>query len=218
MAPNRILSMLPLLLAVGCNQPNKSEPVASATASASAAPPSCVAHCKMGGLCVYSAEHERCVATSDEDCAKSDSCRTSGLCVMEKTVCIGTSKKHCEQSERCKREGLCSFTKPGLYPCGARGDDCKGTELCSRKGKCSVVSGKCAVKDDSDCSDTEACKLHGQCSAKPGWQGNETVYTCAAVSDEDCAKSEDCTERGLCHAEHGGCMHDDAPRKEHGKK
>lgn len=193
------------LMTFGCRRREDPTPLASASASADRAP-SCAARCKMGGLCAWDKERERCVATSDADCAKSDSCKTSGLCVQDKTVCIGTTAEHCKSSERCARDGLCTFTSRGLFPCEAKtNDDCSASEMCRRKGRCTALGGKCLVASAADCQRSEACRVNGQCSAKPTWAGDVTVHVCAALTNEDCAEGEDCKERNLCTAANDAC-------------
>ncbi len=203
----RVVLFVAALVVAGCERPSTTESTAAVSArAASARPvPDCGARCRMGGLCQWDAERDRCVARSNEECAASDSCKTSGLCVQDKTVCIGTKRAHCTESERCKREGVCTFVGKGLFPCQARGNDCAAADLCRRKGRCTAVGGKCAVANNDDCVASEACREHGQCSAKPAWQGDVAVYSCAALTNEDCKRGNDCRERELCTAANGAC-------------
>ncbi len=196
--------------ATGCERGSAAGTTASSSATvgpaaAASAVRSCKTHCKLSGLCAWDAERDRCVAASDEDCARSDSCKNGGLCAREGVACVGTSEAHCRASEGCRRDGACSFTSPGLFPCVAQGEDCKASESCRRKGRCTALGGACQVKDADDCAASEACTRHGQCSAKPTWQGDVTVFVCAALSNDDCARGDECKTDGRCSAVDGAC-------------
>ncbi len=194
---------------IGCEPrvddgPADASSVGVASARARAPTHNCSTHCIMGGLCNWDAEQSRCVAASDEACAASNVCKTSGHCEKVQDSCSNTRAGHCSSSQRCASDGLCTFVGPGR-PCRARGDDCRASDGCRRKGRCSAIRGRCQVADDADCASSTMCATFGLCSAAPSRDSHASGRACAALSNDDCAKGAECTERGLCTAASGTC-------------
>jgi hypothetical protein len=227
--PCRSAFSLSLLLALaacdGCGEPVA--PVASASAPpprgspgtvSPARPPMtsephvasadrrCRATCKLGGLCAYDDKSGACRARSDDDCKRSDSCVSSGLCHFEAGRCGGTSDADCRGSEQCAAAGRCSFTGKGNAPCEAREpEDCHASTACVRKGACTPVDGRCRVTGKADCERSDGCRLHGHCSPKELTGGGQKRSLCVAASNDDCAKSQVCKESGMCTAAADAC-------------
>jgi hypothetical protein len=225
--------LAPLLLVAlsacdGCEQSSPPSPSATRPAASPSGPPTtvsprqpaltseahvasadrrCRAPCKIGGLCGWDDEAGRCKARNEEDCAKSDSCTTSGLCHFDSGLCAGQSEADCRQSEQCKAAGRCSFTGKGLRPCEAKTkEDCAASEMCKRKGECTPEGGRCRVSSVEDCEGSELCTKHGLCSTKEISMGGVAKTICIAGSNDDCARAEICKEQGLCMALAGSCQ------------
>lgn len=219
----RLLACLLVLLA-GCDKPKGGErrvPTArSVDARVAAVNPKCRAMCKISGRCTWNEEVKRCLATKAEDCRASDTCRSSGLCTLDKEKCVGGSAEDCRASEQCKSAGACTYTGDPFKPCRPRTDaDCGQSQACKRKGQCHPAQDRCVVQSDADCQQAEVCRRDGACSVasshepdgatKPHQAQTATrkpgVPRCQAGSDADCAQSQACKKDGRCKAVDGYC-------------
>ena len=213
-----------LVLLAGCDDPKGGErrvPTARAVEPRVAAVnPKCRAMCKISGRCTYDEKVKRCLATNAEDCRASDTCRSSGLCTLDKEKCVGGSKKDCTASEQCKSAGACSFTGDPFKPCRPRTDaDCGQSAVCKRKGQCHPAQDRCVVQSDADCQASEVCRRDGACSMAtvhehdgednphpaPTAARRQAMPRCEAGDDADCAQSQACKQGGRCKAVDGYC-------------
>lgn len=176
--------------------------VRSADLRADAADERCRAPCAMLGQCAYDEASGRCLARREEDCQRSDACKTSGLCHHSKGACVGLSADDCEASSRCEEAGLCAYTGLPARPCRAGTDaHCQASTACRRHGRCSERGGSCVLATDADCARSERCLREGACHRVAEGQSP----TCRATSDADCAKSTACTKEQRCRAVEGFC-------------
>lgn len=221
---SRILAACLLLVCFGCDKPKGGErrvPTArTVDPRVAAVNPKCRAMCKISGRCTWDEKVKRCLASKVEDCRASDTCRSSGLCTLDKEKCVGGSAEDCKASEQCKSAGACSFTGDPFKPCRPRTDaDCAQSAGCKRKGHCHPAQDRCVVQNDEDCLPSEVCRRDGACSVATFHKhGDEDephqaqsaavsrgVPRCEAGSDADCAQSQACKQGGRCKAVDGYC-------------
>jgi hypothetical protein len=139
----------------------------------------------------------RCVARSDEDCAKT--CVTVGRCDFERDTCVPTEPQHCRDSELCTGSGLCSLRgeqcQPGTDAACARSWDC------ALAGKCSYDANKnrCVATSDDDCARASECAQWDNCVARRG----ECVPRELMPPDmDDCTRAAACVRSGFCDDSH----------------
>jgi len=222
----RLLAVFALVLCSACDKEaegTRKVPTArTVDARVQAANPKCRAICKISGRCTWEEKVQRCLATEPTDCRKSDTCRSSGLCTLEKEKCVGAAAEDCAASEQCRSAGACSFTGNPFEPCRPRTDaDCGESQACKRHGRCHPAQDRCVVQTEADCRQAEVCRRDGACSftvptdepsdtqsphqaaSSPGPRG--ALLRCEAANDADCAQSQACRKDGRCKAVDGYC-------------
>ncbi len=121
--------------------------------------------CPNDGLCTAVPAFE-CTPTKDDDCVR---CGPPGADCDGANVgmCIATSEEDCRRSESCRSEGACGLLPD--HTCGAVVDaDCRSRRACTESGRCVADSGKCKAMSDDECRKSPACTESGQCFAVSG--------------------------------------------------
>jgi len=198
--------------------------------------------CREWGLCTP--KGGKCVAGSDEDCAKSRHCANYGRCTARDGRCVvsATEEIPCKAArgpagmEPCREHGHCT-AKDGVCV-AATDEDCKQSEACKDRGRCKAnEAGDCVAESDASCKGSDRCDGHGECSAVEGWCVARTEGNCALAppcqegmteawcysgyNDEDCEDGGHCTDWGRCSHKDGWCVADsdsDCKRSERCKK
>jgi len=148
------------------------------------------------------AEAGQCVF-SHEFCAQRPDCKKLGLCRGGSVGCVLGSDEDCAASEICRSSGDCAAASKkdsdtgGEYGvCVAKTrEHCAPTEGCKTEGRCSPVEGSCQIGGREDCLQSTRCKTDGMCSP-PGPGGDKL---CLAMSDEDCQLSDGCKNDKRCY-------------------
>lgn len=97
--------------------------------------------CTKQGLCSDGESRGLCIAGSDEDCAKAETCTDDGRCKAEGGACVAADDKHCKASTNCRKIGNCT-AKKGSCVAGSD-DDCQQAEACIGAGRCKAKDGTC---------------------------------------------------------------------------
>ena len=172
-----------------CSQDNR----CAAGASGVCQPLDCSRRCQSSGDCVP--RGNLCVASSDEDCAKSWQCQQRGLCTERGGRCTLTvdERKDCSNNITCRSHGHCSSTPKGCL--AATRADCEGSEGCRARGRCSPDGvGLCRAQRDQDCARSDVCRRLGFCTAVDGGCALSAYDTCGASTE--CDYRAKCTKRG----------------------
>ena len=188
----------------------------------------CREACDKQGACTR--RGRRCVATSPEDCRRSEACARLGRCSVDEEygVCVAASDADCEGSDVCENRGRCVVADEGDL-CVVSQEPCAA--LCELAGQCTYRDGRCVVTGDRECRQSLHCKMAGRCTAgeysycvprKPAhcreslgckiagicsyretsrWFGlAEPSRSCVVASSDDCIGSLECEKYGRCEA------------------
>lgn len=90
--------------------------------------------CKYGGKCAAHETGHRCIAVSDQDCAKSKVCKDETACTAQAGACIATSDVMCAATRGCKQDGRCTATEGSCQLTSM--EDCRKSNGCSEEGRC----------------------------------------------------------------------------------
>ena len=104
-----------------------------------------------------------CVASSDDDCARSVQCALEGRCAARLGRCVVS---HCAYLEACGLEGQCAGVK-GQCEVGSD-EDCRFSEACMSDGRCMAQGGRCVALSRWGCLVSEGCREFGRCVAVAG--------------------------------------------------
>ena len=173
----------------------------------------CKGNCSIVGSC-WKDKVGKCVAKSDDDCHKSEYCRSMGICTLKDGECKAVKDSDCKKSLFCEATGGCSLK--GNW-CGLPASDahCRSSSICKWFGKCTRlmdvgptpgVAG-CAVGSDVDCKMSQQCKLLGRCKAidlGTRWPSCRV----AATTEAQCRKTLACKLEGECVLHKGLCVVD----------
>ena len=106
-----------------------------------------------------------CLSPSIDFC--SGYCANTGKCALKGEYCIATKDEDCAKSDRCKRYGECSLVDGECKL--AKDEDCAKSDPCKEDGNCSLVDGRCRPTKDEHCAKSEGCKKGPRCSLVDGW-------------------------------------------------
>jgi hypothetical protein len=156
----------------------------------------CKQSCRLEGACTL--QDGVCVATSADDCRRSNACAHAGQCSLADNRCVAASAADCEGSQMCKLNGWC-------YPIEG-GDSCfdgrtECGQLCWERGDCKRIDGTCQPGEESSCAPSLACVVMGQCSVT-----GKPAVMCGADDDADCEQSLECKAFGRCKNEGIMCV------------
>ncbi|MBI5610352.1 MAG: hypothetical protein HY902_15855 [Deltaproteobacteria bacterium] len=136
--------------------------------------------CALGGTCALGKNgygQRVCVATRDEDCAKSMSCIRFGTCHAVKGECRAASDAECLASEGCRELGYCKLQGKS---CSNSKAGCQASLACQEDGLCTSDGGSCVA----DCASSWECERRGKCA--------DSREGCIPTKVEHCQRSADC--------------------------
>ncbi len=154
-----------------------------------------VSQCRKDGWCSDGPDGS-CIATSVEDCQKSEACKRAGTCTPKDGICVATDAA-CVASEDCEAAGMCRASADGRT-CEVGSDaQCAASSLCASHGSCKAGPQRCVPENAEACTNAPMCKAAGYCTF--------TRSGCE-ISDAGCKASTECTKHGRCRLGYGGCI------------